>query len=189
MTNPSILGETMKNLIMILPLALILCFMVGCQDKEAMAELEEFRAQAALEEQNKELVKGLIEEFNKGNVESWRKLFAPEFGYYQPSMTAEPMSIDHTIAAFQKVYRGFPDYSWNIQELIAKGDKVIAWTVFTGTHEGEYGSIPATGNNIRLSIISIFQFKNGKWIETREEENILGFMRQLGMELKPKEEK
>ena len=36
----------MKKLLMILPLALILCFMVGCQDKEAMAKLEEFRARA-----------------------------------------------------------------------------------------------------------------------------------------------
>ncbi len=34
----------MKKLCMILPLALILCFMVSCQDKEAMAELEAFRA-------------------------------------------------------------------------------------------------------------------------------------------------
>ena len=50
----------MKNYMIILPLALILCFMVGCQDKEAMAELEEFRAQAAVEEQNKELVTRLI---------------------------------------------------------------------------------------------------------------------------------
>ena len=59
----------MKKLISILPLVLILCFMVGCQDKAAMAELEEFKAQAALEEQNKELVKGLTEELNKGNAE------------------------------------------------------------------------------------------------------------------------
>jgi steroid delta-isomerase-like uncharacterized protein len=174
---------------MILPLALLLCFTVGCQDKEAMAELEAFKAQSVVEEQNKELVKGLVEEFNRGNVENWRDLFAPEFGYYQPSMTTNPMDIERTIAAFQRLYKSFPDYSWNIHELIAKGDKVIAWTVFTGTHEGAYGSIPATGNNIRLSIISIFQFKDGKWIETREEENILGFMRQLGRELKPKEEK
>jgi steroid delta-isomerase-like uncharacterized protein len=179
----------MKKTFMILLLVLLICFMVGCQDKAAMAELEAFRAQAEVEEQNKELVKGLVEEFNKGNVGNWRELFAPEFRYYQPSMTAEPMSIEQTIAAFQRIYKGFPDYSWNIHELIAKGDKVIAWSVFTGTHEGDYGSIPATGNTIRLSIISIFQFKDGKWIETREEENILGFMRQLGMELKPKEEK
>jgi len=168
---------------------LVICFLVGCQDKAAIQELEDFRAQAAVEEQNKELVKGLIEEFNKGNVENWRELFAPEFGYYQPSMTSEPMTIDQTIAAFQRIYKGFPDYNWNIHELIAKGDKVIAWTVFTGTHEGDYGSVPATGNNIRLSIISIFQFKDGKWIETREEENVLDLMQQLGFELRPKEEK
>ncbi|MFC2168875.1 ester cyclase, partial [Acidobacteriota bacterium] len=169
----------MKKIYLLLPLALILYFMLGCQDKEAMAELEVFNAQAAIEEQNKELVKGLVEEFNKGNVESWRKLFAPEFGYYQPSMTTEPMSIEQTIEAFQKIYKGFPDYSWNIHELIAKGDKVIAHSVFTGTHEGEYGRFPATGNNIRLSIISIFQFSDGKWLETREEEDILTFMQQL----------
>jgi hypothetical protein len=46
----------MKKLFMILPLVLIVCFMVGCQDKEAMAELEEFKAQAALEEANRALV-------------------------------------------------------------------------------------------------------------------------------------
>ena len=35
----------MKKLLIMLPLTLILCFMVSCQDKEAMAELEEFKAQ------------------------------------------------------------------------------------------------------------------------------------------------
>ena len=55
----------MKKLLMILPLALIFCFMAGCQDQEAMAELEELRAQAHLEEQNKALVKSYIEEHNK----------------------------------------------------------------------------------------------------------------------------
>ncbi|MFC2142262.1 hypothetical protein ACFLR7_04960 [Acidobacteriota bacterium] len=46
----------MKKLYMILPLAMILCFVVGCQDKAAMAELEEFRAQATVEAENKELI-------------------------------------------------------------------------------------------------------------------------------------
>ena len=52
----------MKKLRMILPLALILCFVVGCQDKEAMAELEEFKAQAVVEERNKEIVIRFLEE-------------------------------------------------------------------------------------------------------------------------------
>ena len=57
----------MKKLSMIMPLAMILCFMVGCQDKAAMAELEEFRAQAEVEEQNKEVVKRYFELMDEGN--------------------------------------------------------------------------------------------------------------------------
>ena len=58
----------MKKLYIILPLALILCFMVGCQDKEAMAELKEMKAQAEVEEQNKELVKREWEALSKEDL-------------------------------------------------------------------------------------------------------------------------
>jgi steroid delta-isomerase-like uncharacterized protein len=177
----------MKKILFILPLALILCFMVGCQDKAAMAELEEFKAQAALEEQNKELVKGLLEELNKGNAEIWRELCAPEFAYYSPSESPEPMSMDETIECFQMAFKGFPDINWKTQDLIAKGDKVIARITQAGTHEGEFRGIPATGNKTEFGVIPIFQFKDGKCIEVREEADFLGFMQQLGMELKPKE--
>jgi len=56
----------MKNLLMVIPLVFLLCFTFACQDKEAMAEFEAMKAQAAVEEQNIELIKGLLEELNKG---------------------------------------------------------------------------------------------------------------------------
>ena len=59
----------MKKLCMILSLALILCFMVGCQDKGAMAELDEMKAQAAVEEQNIALVKHFLAEIDKKNID------------------------------------------------------------------------------------------------------------------------
>jgi len=58
----------MKKLILILPLAFVLYVMVGCQDKDAMAELEEFRAQEEVEKQNKEIVRRYVEEEDKGNL-------------------------------------------------------------------------------------------------------------------------
>ena len=69
----------MKKLFMVLLLVFILCFTFACQDKEAMAELEEFRAQAALEEQNKALVTLYYEELSKGNIEAIKELFSPDF--------------------------------------------------------------------------------------------------------------
>ena len=103
----------MRKFFLVIPLALILCFFVGCQDKAAMAELEALKAQAAVEEQNKELVKSLVEEFGKGNIEIWKELCASDFAYYNPSETTEPMSLEQTIATFQMLYQSFPDYSLN----------------------------------------------------------------------------
>jgi steroid delta-isomerase-like uncharacterized protein len=177
----------MKKLCIGLSLALIFCFIVGCQDKAAMAELEEFRAQAALEEQNKALVEDFFEELNKGNVEIWKELCAPEFAFYLPSEATEPLSLEQTYESFKMLLKGFPDIHWKIHELIAKGDKVIVRFTQTGTHEGEFQGIPATGNKTKVSIISILQFKDGKCIEIREEEDAIGIMQQLGFELKPKE--
>ncbi|UCC41416.1 MAG: ester cyclase [Candidatus Aminicenantes bacterium] len=155
-----------------------------------MAELEEFRAQAEVGEQNKEIVKRLYEEFNKGNAEIFRELCAPEYAYYSASISPEPMSLDETIEAFQMEFKGFPaDYNVKTHELIAKGDKVIARLTCTGTHEGEYYGIPASGNKIEIGVIDIFHIKEGKIVETREEIDSLGLMRQLGMELKPKKVK
>ena len=82
----------MKKLCKILPIALILCFLVGCQDKVALAELDEFRAQAAVEEQNKALVLKWSEEQDKGNLDIFLEIFAPDFLYYTPSSNPKPMS-------------------------------------------------------------------------------------------------
>jgi steroid delta-isomerase-like uncharacterized protein len=152
-----------------------------------MAELEEMKAQAEIEEQNKEIVKRLGEEINKGNVEIFKELCAPEFAYYSASISPEPMSLDEIIEAFQMEFKGFTDYKCKTHELIAKGDKVIARVTCAGTHEGEYYGIPASGNKIEFGVIDIFHIKEGKIVEIREEIDSLGLMRKLGMELKPKE--
>jgi predicted ester cyclase len=47
--------------------------------------------------------------------------------------------------------------------------------------------IPATGNEVEVSSIIIFRIENGKVAEERQEADMLGFMQQFGMELKPKE--
>jgi len=179
----------MKKLLMILPLALILCFMVGCQDKEAMAELEEFRAQAEVEEQNKALVKRFYEELNKGNFEIYKEVFAPEFGLYSPSNSPNPRSQEESMEALKMASRVSPDTNYSIEELFAVGDRVVARVVITGTHEGDLPGFPATRNKFEYSGIVIVRIENGKIIEEKIEFDELGFMQQFGMELKPKEEK
>ncbi len=179
----------MKKLLIILPLAMIICFMVGCQDKEAMAELEEFKAQAEVDEQNKELVKRMYEAFEKGDFEAYKEVVAPEYLWYLPSRSTKPRSREETIEFGKMLSNAFPDFSYSIEELIAEDDIVISRCIFRGTHEGEFQGIPATGNKVEMSAFMMTRIENEKIVEDKEEYDGLGFMMQLGMELKPKEGK
>ena len=44
----------MKKSLMLLPV--VFCFIIGCQDKQAMADLEEYRNMETVLKQNKEIV-------------------------------------------------------------------------------------------------------------------------------------
>lgn len=179
----------MKNPIHVLSLVLLLCFAFGCQNKADQAELETFRAQAKLEEQNKEFVKHYIEELNKGNVDIIHEMNAPEYGFYNPSNSPKPMSREESREFIKEIFKGFPDINWRIEKLFIVGDTAIIWNIVTGTHQGEFQGIPPTGNKIEVSSILMWSLKDGKLAEEREEANMLGLMTQLGMELKPKEVK
>jgi len=147
---------------------------------------EIYRAQAKVEEQNNEIVKRFFEEFNKGNIEIFNELCTPNYSFYFPSNNPKPMSREEQIEEEKMTLRAIPDLNLRIEKLFAVGDTVIIWGIVTGTHQGEYQGIPPTGNKIEFSNINIMRFKDGKLVEAREEANILGFMQQLGMELKPK---
>ena len=179
----------MKKLYLILLFTLLLCFMVGCQDKAAMVELEEFKAQAAVEEQNAVIYREFIDELNKGNTEIFNEIFASDYAYYFPSNTQAPLSLEETQEMVKTHLISFPDYNWTIEELFAVKDRVIARISIAGTFTGDYYGIPATGNEVQSSAIFIVRIESGKIVEQRKEQDVLNIMEQLGMELKPKEEK
>jgi len=161
--------------------------MVSCQDKEALAELEKFKAQAEVEEQNKELMRKSFEEWNKGNTEFFMEMTTPDYAYYTPSGNPNPKSREDAVESMKAFWKGFPDLNMSIEDIMADRDKTITRFVVRGTHEGEFMGIPATRNKIELSGIIISRIENGKWVEEWEEMDIMGLMMQLGMDLKPKE--
>jgi steroid delta-isomerase-like uncharacterized protein len=182
-------NNIMKKFYRILPLALVLCFVVGCQDKAAMEELEAFRAQAALEEQNREIVKHAWELYSTGDFDAFKELLAPEFLCYSPSDTPKPETREEAIENAKMVYNHYPNVSWTIEELFSAGDKVVTRWTFKATNEGEIMGSPPTGNKVEIGGILITRIENGKIVEEREEYDTLGEMQQLGFELKPKEVK
>ena len=178
----------MKKLCMALSLVLLLCFVYGCQDKEAMAELEEFRAQAEIEEQNKEVVKRYWDgKWNARNPGILDELMKPDVVYHGTSMEM------HGVEEYKQVYNmyrsGLHDTQITIEELIAEGDKVMTRLSMSAVHKGDLGGIPPTGKSMTSTVFTVFRLVDGKIAEEWEILDELGMMHQLGMELKPKEEK
>jgi len=174
----------MKKLSIILPLALILCFMVGCQDKAAMAELEEFRAQAAVEEQNKASFRFMMEETDKGNYSAWDEVCSADYVSHWGEIS---WNLEEHKQANRPLLVAFPDLKHELNNMIAEGDRVVLRLTLTGTHEGEYMGIPPAGNKIKYTAMLEGRFSEGKLVELWGVGDMLTLMQQLGFELKPKE--
>ncbi len=176
----------MKKSLMIIPLVILLCFTFGCQDKEAMAELEEFKAQAEVEEQNKEIAYRFIEEvWNQGKLDALDDIVSNDIVIH---VAGRDIKGIENFKKFILGYRNaFPDIKFTIEEQIAQGDKVVERYTIRSTHQGELQGIPPTGKQVKIASIDITRFLDGKIVERWGEFDSIGMMMQLGMELKPKE--
>jgi steroid delta-isomerase-like uncharacterized protein len=74
----------------------------------------------------------------------------------------------------------FPDLIFSVQEQIAEGDKVASRFEWTGTHQGTFLGVPATGRSVRVWGIVIDRLEKGRIKDTRIIMDTLGLMMQLG---------
>ena len=78
-------------------------------------------------------------------------------------------------------YSMFPDAYNDLKEMIAEGDKVLAYSVNSGTHSGtDFMEHPASGRKFNFDIMAIYTFKDGKLISGRVIPDQLKMYQQLG---------
>jgi steroid delta-isomerase-like uncharacterized protein len=179
----------MKKCFSVVTFVFLLCFASACQNKAEKAELEKFRAQAKVEEQNKAIVSREWDAYSKGDYEAFKQVVASVYVWHDPSGSVKPRSLEETIEYGKMLHKSFPDLSFSIEEMFAGGDRVVSRYIMRGTQQGEFAGLPATGNKSEMSGIMIHRIENGKVVEEREESDFMGFIEQLGMELKPAEAK
>ena len=95
------------------------------------------------------------------------------------------MGIEGVEEMVDSVYTAFPDFTHRIDDILADGDKVVVRLTDVGTHLGEYQGIPPTGKQVSLTATAIMEIHDGQIVKLWEDLAMLGFMQQLGMELKP----
>jgi predicted ester cyclase len=82
-----------------------------------------------------------------------------------------------------RYFEAFPDMHVSLDELIAEGDRVFLRSTLTGTHDGEYKGIPATGRHVATESAEVFRIADGKFAGYWCLTNVAGLMRQLTEEV------
>jgi len=135
---------------------------------------------------NKELVLEVVSAIDEQDYDRLRELW-PEDLVSKAVDAPEPMGRDAVIELIQGFYTAFPDNSHEIHEIVAEGELVVVHMTNNATHEGSFEGIPATGQTISYEAVHIVRFQSGVIREWWRFEDNLGFMSQMGMELRPKE--
>ena len=73
-----------------------------------------------------------------------------------------------------------PDLRIAVEDEMAEGDKVVSRWRAQGTHQGELMGAAPTGNQVRITGITIHRIEEGKIVEEWENWDALGLMQQIG---------
>ena len=90
-----------------------------------------------------------------------------------------------TFELIRGVYRSFPDYTHDIEDMIAEGDRVAVRVVLRGTQLGEYAGIAPTGRQVSYAGTYMVTVIDGVLTEVWSLDDEINLRSQLGMELVP----
>lgn len=63
------------------------------------------------------------------------------------------------VTGLEAVVRAFPDYRWNVEHVFVRDNWVSAHFTDTGTHQGEFLGVPATGRRVRTQEFAVYRFE------------------------------
>jgi steroid delta-isomerase-like uncharacterized protein len=119
--------------------------------------------------------------FNAGDIEGFGDNLAEDFVDHEPVPGIPPTKAG-TKDLLTGMRAGFPDMRFDVEDILADGDKVVARLHVTGTQTGSFMGIPATGRKIDVAAIDIVRFADdGLAHEHWGVMDVMSIMQQLGV--------
>lgn len=118
---------------------------------------------------------------NAGDLDGFGALIAGDFVEHEEEPGIPPTK-EGVLESFRMLRSAFPDLRMNVEDVIASGDKVVARLRTTGTHQGDFMGVPATGKRVDVPVIDIMRFDDaGLVCEHWGVTDVMSMMQQLGV--------
>lgn len=111
-------------------------------------------------EENKAIVRRLIEAENERNWALFDEVLAPDF-----VVSDSPIGREIYKQSCKEFIKAFPDFRGTIEDMIAEGDKVWVRGKYTGTHKGEHFGLAPTGKKVTMTAVAIYSIVDTKVVE------------------------
>jgi steroid delta-isomerase-like uncharacterized protein len=122
-------------------------------------------SEAGSTEANAALLRDSVEAFNTGDTAKLLAVAAPNIVIHYAEMPEPLQGRETWQQGYELVKRAFPDLKIRIDDLVAAGDKVALRLTLSGTHQGEFQGIPATGRTISYVSHEFYRVTDGRVAE------------------------
>ena len=135
----------------------------------------------SMTDRNKALVRRFYEEIDRGNIGILDELVAEDYLDHNPSpFPTSETGRERLKQDFQLFLEATPGYH-QIEDQIAEGDKVVTRLTSYGKHEGDLPGAPRTGNDMKITSITIHRIADGKLAEKWSEKDMISLLTQIGV--------
>jgi steroid delta-isomerase-like uncharacterized protein len=128
--------------------------------------------------ENQQLIRRLIDAFDRRDFDTLNELLAEDFVWHGGSF-GEVTGRQAFMEVATTFYTAFSP-RLDLHEAISQGDLVATRFTWAGTHNAEFLGIPATGEQMTMTEQPIYRVANGVVAEEWWVADIFGLMRQIG---------
>jgi steroid delta-isomerase-like uncharacterized protein len=109
-------------------------------------------------ERFKAIVKRLVMEAQQdGHLQVVDEILSPDFVDHTP-LKGVPPTRDGVKILFAALQAAFPDLRVTIHDQVAEDDRVVTRKTLSGTHNGAFLGVPATGKPVAVDVIDVLRF-------------------------------
>jgi steroid delta-isomerase-like uncharacterized protein len=151
----------------------------GARDYDRLADGAPTRKDPSMSDDPKSVLQRFYEGISAGNLGVIDELLADDFIEHEEFPGIEPTK--EGVTQFFTVFRSaFPDLRLTAHEVVVEGDLLCVRGSMSGTHEGEFMGMPATGKRFEVDGFDMVRLRDGRMTEHWGVFDSLGMMQQLG---------
>ncbi len=132
-------------------------------------------------DQNKALVRRFYAEIDKGNIAILDELVAENYMDHNPPPFPTSKTGRERLKEDFKIFLDATPGHHVIEDQIAEGDKVVTRLTSYGRHEGDLPGAPRTGNEMKMTSITIHRIDGGRIVEKWSEKDMIALLTQIGV--------